>query len=64
LFRRVTVSLELPSGRTYEHSGVPEFESAEIDRTTDMLTVWAEFSNPDNELVPGLKVRVTAHVSD
>jgi RND family efflux transporter MFP subunit len=64
LFRRVTVSLELPSGRTYEHSGVPEFESAEIDRTTDMLTVWAGFSNPDNELVPGLKVRVTAHVSD
>ena len=64
LFRRVTVSLELPSGRTYEHSGMPEFESAEIDRTTDMLTVWAEFSNPDNELVPGLKVRVTAHVSD
>ena len=64
LFRRVTVSLELPSGRTYEHSGVPEFESAEIDRTTNMLTVWAEFSNPDNELVPGLKVRVTAHVSD
>ena len=40
LFRRVTVSLELPSGRTYEHSGVPEFESAEIDRTTDMLTSW------------------------
>jgi membrane fusion protein, multidrug efflux system len=64
LFRRVTVSLELPSGRTYEHSGVPEFESAEIDRTTDMLTVWAGFSNPDNELVPGLKVRVTAHVSE
>ena len=61
---RVTVSLELPSGRTYEHSGVAEFESAEIDRTTDMLTVWAEFSNPDNELVPGLKVRVTAHVSE
>jgi hypothetical protein len=43
---------------------VAEFESAEIDRTTDMLTVWAEFSNPDNELVPGLKVRVTAHVSE
>ena len=43
LFRRVTVSLELQSGRTYEQSGVPRIESAEIDRTTDMLTVWAEF---------------------
>jgi RND family efflux transporter MFP subunit len=64
LFRRVTVSVELPSGRAYEYSGMPEFESAEIDRTTDMLTVWAGFSNPDNELVPGLKVRVTAHVSE
>jgi Protein of unknown function (DUF2924) len=44
--------------------GLARGDKGATDRTTDMLTVWAGFSNPDNELVPGLKVRVTAHVSE
>jgi membrane fusion protein (multidrug efflux system) len=38
LFRRVTVSLELPSGRTYEHSGVPEFKMVSQSRRTGFRT--------------------------
>jgi membrane fusion protein, multidrug efflux system len=63
LFKRVTLSLELPSGRTYEHSGKAEYQGSEIDKSTGMLTVWGEFSNPDQILLPGLKVRVISRLS-
>jgi membrane fusion protein, multidrug efflux system len=64
VFNRITLSLQLPSGRTYDRLGVPESESAEIDRTTGMITVWARFPNPDNILIPGLRVRVTSRLSE
>jgi membrane fusion protein, multidrug efflux system len=63
LFKRIRFSLQLPPGRTYDQVGVEESESAEIDRNTDMMTVWARFPNPDNVLVPGLKVKVTSRLS-
>lgn len=62
IFERIVLNLELPSGRAYPHSGEPKFESAEIDRTSGMLTTWAEFPNPDGILVPGLEVRILAHI--
>jgi multidrug efflux pump subunit AcrA (membrane-fusion protein) len=34
LFQGSTLSLELPSGRIYEHSGKPEYSGAEIDQST------------------------------
>jgi len=64
VFNRITLSLQLPSGRTYDGFGVPESESAEIDRTTGMITVWGRFANPGNILIPGLRVRVTSHLSE
>jgi membrane fusion protein (multidrug efflux system) len=64
VFNRITLSLQLPSGRPYDGFGVPESESAEIDRTTGMITVWGRFANPDNILIPGLRVRVTSHLSE
>jgi membrane fusion protein, multidrug efflux system len=64
LFQRSTLSLELPSGRVYEHSGKPEYSGGEIDQSTGMMTLWAEFSNPGNVLVPGLKVRVISRLID
>lgn len=64
LFKRITLSLELPSGRIYEHSGKPEYQGSEIDQTTGVLTVWAEFPNPDQVLLPGLKVRVISRLGD
>jgi membrane fusion protein, multidrug efflux system len=63
LFKRVTLSLELPSGRIYEHSGKAEFQGSEIDKSTGMLTVWGKFPNPDQVLLPGLKVRVISRLS-
>jgi len=64
LFDRATLTLELPSARTYEHSGKAVYHGGQIDQSTDMMTVWAEFPNPDNVLVPGLKVRVISHLAD
>jgi membrane fusion protein, multidrug efflux system len=64
LFKRSTLSLELPSGREYQHSGKPEYQGGQIDQSTSMMTIWAEFPNPDHILVPGLKVRVVSHLAD
>ena len=64
LFHRSTLTLELPSGRIYEHFGKPEYHGGEIDQSTDMMTVWAEFPNPDNVLVPGLKVHVISRLAN
>jgi membrane fusion protein (multidrug efflux system) len=64
LFQRSTLSLELASGRIYEHSSKPEYHGGEIDQSSGMMTLWAEFSNPNNVLVPGLKVRVISRFGD
>ena len=64
LFQRSALSLELPSGRIYEYSGKPGYGGGEIDQTTGMMTLWAEFSNPNSVLVPGLKVRVISRLTD
>ena len=64
VFDKSTLSLELPSERTYELSGEPEPHGEEIDQSTDVMTVWALFPNPHNVLVPGLKVHVISHLAD
>ena len=64
VFQRSTISLELPSGRTYQHAGSVEHSLAVIDQTTDMLTLWAVFPNPNNGLIPGLKVRVISRLNN
>ena len=64
VFQRSKLSLELPSGRTYEHAGKVEHSVAMIDQATDMLTLWAVFPNPDSVLIPGLKVRVVFRLTD
>jgi membrane fusion protein (multidrug efflux system) len=64
VFQRATISLELPSGRTYAHVGQVEHSLAVIDQATDMLTLWAVFPNPDNVLIPGLKVRVISRLKN
>ena len=64
LFQRSTLTLELPSGRTYELSGKLDSDGEQIDQSTDVMTVWAVFPNPQNILVPGLKVHVISHLAD
>jgi RND family efflux transporter MFP subunit len=64
LFQKSTLSLELPSGKIYEYSSKPGSGGGEIDQTTSMMTLWAEFSNPNNVLVPGLKLRVISRLAN
>ncbi len=64
VFQRSTISLELPSGRTYEHGGKVEHSLAMIDQASDTLTLWAVFPNPNNILIPGLKVRIISRLAD
>jgi membrane fusion protein, multidrug efflux system len=64
IFQRSTISLELPSGRTYGHGGKVEHSLAMIEQGTDTLTIWAVFPNPNNVLIPGLKVRVISRLTD
>lgn len=60
MFDNIDLTLTLPSGETYPHSGRPLFESAAIDPKTGTLTVWGVFPNPDRTLVPNLPVSVEA----
>jgi membrane fusion protein, multidrug efflux system len=62
MFQKVMLSLQLPSGRAYDHPGKPEYQGGQIDQSTGMLTVWAEFPNPDQVLLPGLKVHVVSRL--
>lgn len=60
MFATIDLTLTLPSGETYAHTGRPLFESAAIDPETNTLAVWGVFPNPDRTLVPNLPVSVTA----
>lgn len=60
MFASIDLTLTLPSGEAYPHTGRPLFESAAIDPDTDTLIVWGVFPNPDRTLVPNLPVSVTA----
>jgi membrane fusion protein, multidrug efflux system len=64
VFQHATISLELPGARTYEQAGKVEHSLAVIDQATDMLTLWAVFPNPNNVLIPGLKVRVISRLTE
>jgi hypothetical protein len=60
IFQKTTLSLELPSGPVYKYTSKPEYHGGEIDQSNGMMTLWAEFSNPNNVLIPGLKVHVVS----
>jgi membrane fusion protein, multidrug efflux system len=64
LFEGSTLSLELPSHRMYELTGQLESHGEQIDQSTDVMTVWALFPNPNNVLVPGLKVHIISHLAE
>lgn len=60
LLSRTSLMLTLPSGARYPHEGHPIFESGAIDPSTNTLTVWGLFPNPNRQLVPGLAVTIHA----
>jgi membrane fusion protein (multidrug efflux system) len=48
------VNLELEDGTTYQHPGKLLFTDTTVDPTTGMVTLRAEFPNPDHLLLPGM----------
>ena len=54
----VKVHLVLDDGTTYSHPGKLLFSEATVDPGTGQVTLRGEFPNPNNELLPGMYVRV------
>ncbi len=51
------VQLQLPDGKTYPATGKLAFADFSVDPTTGMLSVRAEFPNPEQQLLPGMFTR-------
>ncbi|MCQ4348225.1 efflux RND transporter periplasmic adaptor subunit [Pseudomonas stutzeri] len=51
------VSLTLPDGSAYAHTGRLEFSEVSVDAGTGSVTLRAVFPNPEHELLPGMFVR-------
>ncbi|WP_454852997.1 efflux RND transporter periplasmic adaptor subunit [Rhizobium binxianense] len=56
--KEVPVKLLLDDGSLYPHPGRLLFSEAAVDETTGQITLRGEFPNPDNDLLPGMYVRV------
>jgi membrane fusion protein (multidrug efflux system) len=51
------VTLSLDDGTTYQHSGKLLFSDITVDPNSGMITLRAEFPNPDHLLLPGMFAR-------
>ena len=51
------MTLLLDDGTTYQHSGKLLFSDVTVDPTSGMVTLRAEFPNPDHLLLPGMFAR-------
>lgn len=58
----LVLSIVLPDGETYPHEGKLVSGGYKVEEKTQKITVWAEFSNPDLLLRPGLKVKVRSRL--
>jgi len=50
----IKVTLQLPDGSTYPHEGKVLFQDVSVDPSSGMVTLRAEFRNPDHLLLPGM----------
>jgi len=55
---RLSFQIHLSNGRIYHRPGKIAFVDNMVDNSTDTITVWLEFPNPDGKLVPGGYVTV------
>jgi RND family efflux transporter MFP subunit len=58
----IVLSIILPGGEVYPHQGQFVSGGHQFDETTQKLTVWGKFANPDHLLRPGLKVAVHSRI--
>jgi membrane fusion protein, multidrug efflux system len=56
----VVVSLQLPDGSTFDHTGTIAFVGNQVDQRTGTVPIYADFANPQNLLLPGAFVSVSA----
>ncbi len=54
---KIKVKLELEDKTMYKHDGVLEFSDVTVEEATGMITIRAEFPNPNRDLLPGMYVR-------
>lgn len=52
--KELKVTLQLPDGSTYPHAGKLLFQDISVDESSGMVTLRAEFPNPDHVLLPGM----------
>ncbi len=52
------VSLDLPNGKPYDHTGTIAFFDNQVDTQTGTVNVYADFPNPQSLLLPGAYVSV------
>ena len=60
--REVRLTVELPQGGEVTLLGKIVFVDPEIEPVNAQLRVWAEFSNPDLQLLPGMRAKMTISV--
>lgn len=51
---QLSVTLQLPDGSAYPHAGKVLFQDVSVDPSSGMVTLRAEFPNPDHVLLPGM----------
>jgi len=56
---QAAVTLTLPDGSRYEHSGMLQFSEITVDPGTGAVTLRAVFPNPDHLLLPGMFVHAS-----
>ncbi|MEM8811027.1 MAG: efflux RND transporter periplasmic adaptor subunit [Pseudomonadota bacterium] len=64
LFERIDLALVLPDDSTHPHRSKPRFADAALDPETGEAIIWAEFSNPDGVLRPGMNVTVLSLIGE
>jgi RND family efflux transporter MFP subunit len=60
--RDVQLTVELPQGGEAKRAGKIVFLDPQIEPVNAQLRVWAEFNNPDMQLLPGMRARMSFDV--
>lgn len=58
LFEGEKINLKLADGQTYERAGEYKYADNQVDRSTNSISVYADFANPDRKLVANAYVDV------
>ncbi|MBQ9235735.1 MAG: efflux RND transporter periplasmic adaptor subunit [Alphaproteobacteria bacterium] len=57
-FSDETIKISLPDGQVYPHNGIFKFYDNVLDKSTNSIAVYADFANPERELIANQYVDV------